>query len=68
MVPAVKFAMAKNNEVMMIAQNVFIILQSLVWKNPLNAISSANARIKSLGICKNDLSNGNISFLSKTYK
>jgi len=42
---AEKFTMAKNNEVMMIAQIGFVILQSLVWKNPLNAISSANAKI-----------------------
>nr|WP_246577949.1 hypothetical protein [Clostridium psychrophilum] len=65
MEPAEKFPMAKNNEVIMIAQIGFVILQSLVWKNPLNATSSANAKINNLGICKNDLSTDNIVFCLK---
>lgn len=68
MEPPGKFPMAKNNEVIMIAQIGFVILQSLVWKKPLNAISSTNAKIKSLGNCKNVLLNDTVGLLSKTFK
>ncbi|MGV8983392.1 hypothetical protein [Clostridium sp.] len=60
--------MAKDNEVIKIAQIGFVILKCLVWKKPLNAISSTNAKIRSLGICKNVLLNDNIGLLSKTCK
>jgi hypothetical protein len=68
MEPTEKFIMAKNNEVLMIAQIGFVILQTLVWKNPLNGISSANTIINNLGICKVNLPNDNIGFVSETYK
>jgi len=42
--------MAKNNEVIIIAQIWFIILQSFVCKNALNAISSPNAKMSNCGV------------------